>query len=144
MRAENDNALALAAKKAEEEALVDNSPKAVMARAKDTFLRRLARSQDLEDNLQELTEFIQGETKATGVYIGKLVFPAKPIDEEADDKAHYDEEAPKVIKIITASKGHEFMVDVVLSQEQAVITHDVFKEGEEGEGEPAEDPEETE
>ena len=39
-----------------------------------------------------------------------------------------------------ASKNHEFMVDCVLDQEEAPISHEVFKEGEEeaeeaGEGE---------
>ena len=43
-----------------------------------------------------------------------MVHPAKEIDEEADDKAHLDEEAPKVIKFMHASKGHEFMEGVVL------------------------------
>lgn len=56
--------------------------------------------------------------------------PAREIDEEADDKAHLDEEAPKVIKFMHASKGHEFMVDCVLDNEQAPISHEVFKEGE--------------
>ena len=46
-----------------------------------------------------------------------LARTAKEIDDEADDKAHFDEEAPKVIKFIHASKGHEFMQQVVLSEE---------------------------
>ena len=74
-----------------------------MNRQKDLFFRSIQDSQDLEDNLQELVVFIQEQTNATGVYIGKLVYPAKEIEEEADDKAHYDEEAPKVIKFMHAS-----------------------------------------
>lgn len=44
-----------------------------------------------------------------------------------------DEEAPKVIKFLHASKGHDFMVDCVLDQDEAPISHAVFKQGEEEE-----------
>ena len=101
-----------------------------MARAKEYFMANIKKSNDLEDNLQELVEFVQEQTGSTGVYVGKLRFPEKEIDEEADDKAHQDEEAPKVIKFMHASKGHEFMVDCVLDQDQAPISHAVFKEAE--------------
>ena len=97
-----------------------------MARAKEYFMANIKKSNDLEDNLQELVEFVQEQTGSTGVYVGKLRFPEKEIDEEADDKAHQDEEAPKVIKFMHASKGHEFMVDCVLTAEQAPISHKVF------------------
>ena len=121
---------------------VDTSPTALMARAKDQFIEKLKQSTDLEDNLQELVDFIQEQTGATGVYVGKLVYPTKEIEEDADEKAHLDEEAPKVIKYMHASKGHEFMVDVVLSQEEAVISHEVFgKEDEEAAEDDGEDAE---
>ena len=139
-----ENAAKNLAEKDEQEAAAheDNTPAAVMARAKEHFVANLKRSEDLEDNLQELVEFIQDQTNATGVYVGKLVHPSKEIDEEADDKAHLDDEAPKVVKFMHASKDHEFMVDVVLSQEDAPITHKVFKEGEDdGEAEPGSDAE---
>ena len=114
---------------AEEEAKEEKSPAAVMNRAKEMFFRSIKNSTDLEDNLQDLVDFIQEQTGSTGVYFGKLVYPAKEIDEDADDKAHFDEEAPKVIKYTHASKGHEFMVDVVLTEETAELSHSVFKEG---------------
>ena len=118
-----------------------------MGRAKEMFFRTIKDSTDLEDNLQELVDFVQEQTSATGVYFGKLVFPAKEIEEDADDKAHFDEEAPKVIKFTHASKGHEFMVDVVLDEAQAPLSHEVFKasEDEENPEEEAEasDPEVT-
>lgn len=118
---------------AEEEAKEDKSPAAVMNRSKEMFFRSIKGSTDLEDNLQELVEFVQEQTGATGVYFGKLVYPAKEIEEDADDRAHFDEEAPKVIKYTHASKGHEFMVDVVLTEETAQLSHEVFKEGGEDE-----------
>ena len=77
-----------------------------------------------------MVDFVQEQTGATGVYFGKLVYPAKEIEEDADDKAHFDEEQPKVIKYTHASKGHEFMVDVVLDETQAPLSHKVFKEAE--------------
>ena len=61
--------------------------------------------------------------------MGKLEYPSKAIDEDADGDAHLDKEAPKVIKYITASKSHEFMIDVVLGPDDG-ITHDVFKDQE--------------
>lgn len=153
MRENRQHAAAMAryehAKQAEEEAYIaeeevkdEKSPAAAMARSSEMFLRSLKGSTDLEDNLQELVDFIQEQTGATGVYFGKLVYPAKDIDEDADDKAHFDEEAPKVIKYTHASKGHEFMVDVVLSEETAQLSHEVFKEGSgEEENEAGEDEE---
>ena len=43
-----------------------------------------------------------------------------------------------MIKFSHASKGHEFMVDVVYTEEVSPLSHEVFKEGEEGEAEEAE------
>ena len=105
---------------------------AVEAEEKETFWKEIEESKDLEDNLQGLTEFLQKNTKATGVYIGRLVYPSRKIADDDDDKAHLDSELPKVIKYINASKNHEFMVDAVLPPEEG-ITHDVFKEGDDGE-----------
>jgi hypothetical protein len=42
----------------------------------------------LHDNLEELTNFLAQNTDATGVYIGKLVFPLKNIEEDAGDNDH--------------------------------------------------------
>ena len=106
-----------------------------MRRAREAFVDKIKTSDDLEDNLQELVDFVKEQTNSTGVYVGKLVYPGKEIDDEADDKAHLDEEAPKVIKFMHASQGHEFMVDVVLTAEEAPISHEVFKEDEEGQEE---------
>jgi hypothetical protein len=48
--------------------------------------------------LEELTHFLAKHTQATGVYIGKLVYPMRPIEEDAGDNDHQDEEAPKVVR----------------------------------------------
>ena len=61
--------------------------------------------------MDNLANLIKEFTNATGVYIGKLVAPRKPIGDTDDDRAHIDEENPKVIRFTNASEGHEFMVD---------------------------------
>jgi len=81
---------------------------------------------DLNENLQELAEFIQENTQATGVYIGKLVFQKKPIPEDAGENDDLDETVPKVIQFTHATKSHKSMLDVVLTPEMAPISHSVF------------------
>ena len=51
----------------------------------------------MNENLQDLVDFLEEHTKATGVYIAKLVNQKKKIEEDALDNAHIDEEAPKVL-----------------------------------------------
>ena len=51
------------------------------------------------------------------MYIGKLEQPRKKITDEDDDKAHIDEENPKVICFYHASKGHDFMVEKILKSD---------------------------
>ena len=53
--------------------------------------------------------------------------PKKEITDEDDDKAHIDEENPKVIHFSYTSQGHEFMQGKLLRSDQG-ISHDVFKE----------------
>jgi len=60
-------------------------------------------SDDLNDNLQSLCEFLQEWTSATGVYIGHLVKPIKKIPEDAKEKDHIDEAAIEEIQIIHAA-----------------------------------------
>lgn len=71
----------------------------------------------MTDNLEQLANFLQEFTDSTGVYIGKLVHPKKEIGEEDDDKAHIDEENPKVIHFMHTSKGHEFMREKILKSD---------------------------
>lgn len=51
----------------------------------------------MTDHLDELANFLKEFTNATGVYIGKLIRPLKQIKDEDDDRAHIDDENPKVI-----------------------------------------------
>ena len=61
------------------------------------FYEMLRTADDLTDNLEQLANFLKKFTGATGVYIGKLVPPKRDIAEDDDDRAHLDEEQPKVI-----------------------------------------------
>jgi len=78
--------------------------------------------------LQDLADFLKTETNATASYIGKLTQPKKPINDDDDDRAHEDPDAPNIIHFLTATE--DFMKDEVLTQEQG-LTFDVFKEDEE-------------
>lgn len=77
----------------------------------DAFWQKIEKSDDLNDNLQDLVDFIKSNTKVESVYVGKLVQPKKEINDEDLDEAHNDEEGAKIIQYSHASAGQEFMVD---------------------------------
>lgn len=81
------------------------------------FYNEISKSDDLEDNLDLLATYLQSFTKATGVYIGKLVVPKKEITEDDDDRAHIDEENAKVIYFQNASADHAFMLGKILKSD---------------------------
>lgn len=83
------------AKKAEleEELKLDRAK----AKKQSDFYDLLEKSQDLADNIDELAQYLQDFTGATGVYVGRLIQPRRDIGEDDDDKAHIDNENPKVI-----------------------------------------------
>lgn len=66
-------------------------------------------------------------TEATAVYIGKVVQPHKPINENDNDKAHLDKSAPSHIHFCNANPEHQFIVDQILEPNQGV-TYGVFEE----------------
>lgn len=66
----------------------------------------------------------------------------KPIEEDADENAHIDSEAPEVLKFKHANKDHcELMVGSVLNPNQG-ISHQLFSGPGEEEEAPADDEEE--
>jgi hypothetical protein len=76
--------------------------------------------------------------------MSKLEPKMKTITDDADDKAHIDEEAPLVLKFKHASEDHqELMVGAVLEPNQG-ICHQLFNDGGDGEGEAAAEEEEEE
>ena len=90
------------------------------------FYKTLEKSHDLSDNLQELTQFIQEFTGATGVYVGKLEHPRLNVDDKDNDKAHVDREAPKVIKYIHAFPADHFYLKGRTLKPGQGVTHEVF------------------
>lgn len=108
-------------------AKLEEAKKAAEEKVKDDFWDKVQKSKDLHDNLDDLTNFIQKHTGATGVYIGKLVYPMKEIEEDAGELDHEDQEAPKVIRYIHATENHKFLIDRCLGPDEG-ITHDVFKD----------------
>jgi len=92
-----------------EEAKVDDEKKA--------FFDDLEQSDDLNDKLQSLIEFLQEHTKATGIYIGNLQFPEVPIEDDAMEMDHLNQEAPKVIKFTHASEDHKYIINRTLTED---------------------------
>lgn len=76
-----------------------------------------------------MSNYLKEFTGATGVYIGKLTHPMKIIGEDDDDKAHLDEDNPKVIMFVNSSDNHAFIKGKVLKSEQG-MSHDAFKDPE--------------
>lgn len=84
------------------------------------------------DNLQELCDYIQQHTEATGVFIGQLVKPLKPISEDSKDKDHIDETALEEIQILHASPlDQKFLEGKKWVMNQEGVTYEVFKNKEE-------------
>lgn len=63
-------------------------------------------SDDPSDNLQDLSEHLQENIGATGVYIGELEYPFQTINDEADENAHLNKESPEVLKFKWAKGDH--------------------------------------
>ena len=49
-----------------------------------------------------------------------------PITDGSTDQDHFDENMPKVLKWTHASESHQSLVNRVLTQEEAPITHSAF------------------
>lgn len=52
------------------------------------FHQEINESNDLSDNLQNLAQYLSHFTGATGVYIGRLLPPTRPVEDTSDDQAH--------------------------------------------------------
>lgn len=83
-------------------------------------------STDLNDNLHNLALYLSHFTGATGVYIGKLLPPSKPVDDQSEDTSHIIADQPKVIKYIHTTENHTFMLGKTLTPAKGPVTHAVF------------------
>jgi hypothetical protein len=78
------------------------------------FYEKINFSTDLNDQLQDLANFLKLKTAATAVYVGKLVAPKRPITENDDENAHVDNESAQIIHFTNATEGHNYLVDKTL------------------------------
>ena len=88
------------------------------------FKECIEKSEDLNDNLQQLVDHIGKHTNATACYVGKVVSPIKTgLKDDAFDDDHvikYSEQDKTTwprIQFLAASKDHKFMVDQILEQD---------------------------
>jgi hypothetical protein len=58
------------------------------------FKEKIGFSNDLNDQLQDLVDFLKTKTSATAIYIGKLVSPKRPIGDGDDENSHVDNDSP--------------------------------------------------
>lgn len=97
-----------------------------MEEGKQGFFSDLEKSDDMNDKLQNLCDFLKEHTGATGCYVGYLQYPEVAIKDDAMDGDHLNTEASKVIKFTHATEDHQYIVGRSLAESQG-ITHDVFK-----------------
>eukprot|EP00117_Sycon_ciliatum_P012722 scpid65277/ scgid13679/ len=95
------------------------------------YIKLIDESDDHEDNLQDLVGYLSEYTNSTSAYVGKLVEQKFEIEEDDDDTAHQNSEAPKIVDIYHSSpEDFKFVQRKTIAPTEGV-THDVFKEIEE-------------
>ena len=109
----------------------------------EEFKGRIRNTLDVDDFLDELVQYLKNETHSAAVYIGKLEKVKKPITLLDHERAHIDEDAPMVIRYISASKGSELMIGKVLIEEEGEATYSIWKEEEPVADDPEEGHEKT-
>lgn len=95
------------------------------------FYKRVAESDDLNDELQALVDHVAEFTGATAAYVGKVVKPIKGIKnglpEDANDQAHHINGAKQQIEFLHATKDFQYLEEKILLQEQGV-TYNLFND----------------
>ena len=115
-------------------------------RRKKSFINKVEKSDDHEDILQNLVDYMQEYTRSTSTYVAQLVAHKLKIEEDDDETAHIDDKSSRHLDIIHVSpKGYEFALRKTIEVNEGV-SHDVFEikeekhttdeEHAEGEGEP--------
>lgn len=100
------------------------------------FFKKVNESDDHEEVLQDLSNYIQEYTQSTSVYVAKLVEEKNPIELDDDDTAHIKDDAGLYLDIYHASpKGFEFLLRKTIKSSEGVV-HSIFQEREETPVEP--------
>jgi hypothetical protein len=95
------------------------------------FFKKVSESDDHEDVLEDLSNYLQEYTSSTSVYVAKLVEEKNPIDLDDDDTAHLVEDAKCHLDIYHASpKGFEFLLRKTIKSSEGVV-HEIFHDIEE-------------
>mgnify|MGYP006091378023 CR=1 FL=1 len=95
----------------------------------ENFRNKIKKSDDLNEDIQALTNHLNEFTGASATYIGKIVKPIKTgLAEDANDQDHHLPGAKAQIEITNASAEYEFLIGKILKQEDGV-TYDLFREG---------------
>lgn len=100
------------------------------------FFKKVNESDDHEEILQDLSNYIQEYTQSTSVYVAKLVEEKNPIELDDDDTAHIKDDAGLYLDIYHSSpKGFEFLLRKTIKSSEGVV-HAIFQEREETPAEP--------
>ena len=99
------------------------------------FENKMKDTEDLVDLFTDLAEHLKEMTStssynfeyvgATGTYIGRLEQTKKEIKEGDNDAAHVDEAGAQIVRYISATKDHDFMIGKFLKTNEGV-TPDAF------------------
>ena len=95
----------------------------------EAFRNKIKKSEDLNEDIQTLTEHLNEFTGASATYVGKINKPIKTgLAEDANDQDHHLPGAKPQIEITNATEEYKFLVGQILKQDQGV-TYDLFREG---------------
>jgi hypothetical protein len=95
------------------------------------FFTKVDASDDLEDNLKDLTDYLYEYTNSTSAYIAKLVPHISKIEEDDDDTAHIIENAPMTLDIYhVGPESFDFIKRKTIEKGEGIV-HDIFNEVEE-------------
>lgn len=113
---------------------LEEQERAVKRKAQDDkkagFFKKVDDTDDHADILQDLSDYLQEHTGSTSAYIAKLVQEKNTINEDDDDEAHVNEQAPYYLDIYHVSpEGFKFLHRKTIKSNEGVA-HDLFKEEE--------------
>ena len=96
------------------------------------FENKMKDTEDLVDLFTDLAEHLKEMTStssynfeyvgATGTYIGRLEQTKKEIKEGDNDAAHVDEAGAQIVRYISATKDHDFMIGKFLKTNEGVTS----------------------
>jgi hypothetical protein len=117
--------------KEQEEHLKEEGEK--LKKREEDLKKEICAIPDIYDVLGKVADHLKEFSFAASAYVGLLEKLKRPVSDLDDEKAHIDEEAPFVLRYVTASKGSEKMIGQILKEEEGQATWSIWKEDEEEE-----------